>query len=64
MLLNAHFITYIAVVFATNITIIFALGAIMVGWWHLFCPRHFINLFAYVAIVTMALTLGTVEIDR
>ncbi len=63
-LLNAHSITYVAMVFTVNVIIIFALGAIRVGWWHLFCPKHLIILSAHVAFVTMALIFDVLEIDR
>ncbi len=63
-LLNAHFITNIAVVFIVNITMTFAFEMIEVNWWYLFCLRHLITHFIYVEIVTMALIFSTVRIDR
>lgn len=61
-LLNIHIINYIAMIFVTDITITFALGEIRVNWWHFFCPKYFITLFAHVAIIIIALTFSKVEI--
>ncbi len=62
--MNAHSITYVAIVFATNVTMTFILGAIGIGWWYLFCLRHLIIFSAYAAIVNIASIFGMVGIGR